>query len=64
MDVSNQATTTEFTENLVVGFAMYCDEKGLTLMQGYRLAEDIGDELEFAAEDRRNHLPQEMIDDA
>lgn len=62
--MAEHVTTTAFTENLVVAFAIYCDENNLTLMQGYSLAEDIGDEMEFAADNRRNYLPSEMIDDA
>lgn len=47
----------------VLPFAIFCDENGLSLMQGRALAEQIGEALEYAAEDRRDNLPLELVDD-
>lgn len=46
-------------DDLVIAFAMRCDEKGLTFEQGVRAAADLADELESAAEDRKSYAPRE-----
>lgn len=52
-----------YVEDLMTAFAMYCDENGLTLTQGRGLAEEIGEQLQYAAEERRDYLPPEMVED-
>lgn len=39
-------------DELVIAFAMRCDQQGLTYEQGLRAAEDLAEQLQEAAEDR------------
>lgn len=43
-------------EDCSVMLAMYADMHGLTVDEGARLAEQIGEELERSAEDRRQYV--------
>jgi hypothetical protein len=46
-------------DELVIAFAMLCDEQGLTYEGGLRAAEDLADELLRAAEDRATFAEHE-----
>ena len=59
---SNAASNPRYVEDAASGFAMYCDENGLTLQEGRDLAERLSDELEHTADERASYLPPEKVD--
>lgn len=44
---------------LVIAFAMACDRRGLSYERGVIWAEELGEELAAAAEDRQSYAPRE-----
>ena len=51
-----------YIDDAGISLAMYCDENRLTLAQGIKLAQEVSDWVQVAAEERANYLPAEMLD--
>lgn len=52
----------KYAEEMAIAFNMYCDDNRLSAEQGDALAEEIGEALAAAADDRRNYLPPDLLD--
>ena len=59
MSGHDQRDDARYGEDVCIGFAMYCDTRGLSLAEGQELAERLIDSLLYTAEERSDYLTAE-----